>query len=297
MEVPSNQAGAKFPCPSCGQRLKVPLSINKTVYGKRLDAPAVQNPFTGPEPTPLPSSGPVPAPPSLPSPEEGGREEAVRQLIVLAGPDKGKVFSLPETGTVRIGRASTAEVRLVDIRVSRAHCELQVSADEVVLTAPEGQRSAYVNDVRVTADHLLQPGDVLRVGESELRFDVPDVSALKTVYGDVNEALRQIAGEGKISVTCACGQELVARGKYAGTRVRCPACEEFVALPGKAPRSQQAEPSPTQTLDGNGEETGPAANASPPAPSSNRVVVAVLALSVLALLGVLGTLYWVKSAP
>jgi pSer/pThr/pTyr-binding forkhead associated (FHA) protein len=275
------------------------LSIDKTVYGKRLDAPSVPRPLTGPEPAPLPMavspllSTPAPAPPT----EEGGRKEGVRQLVVLGGPDEGKVFPLPQTGTVRIGRAATAEVRLVDIRVSRAHCELQVAEDQVVLSAPEGQRSAYVNDARVTADRLLQPGDILRVGESQLRFDVPDVSALKTVYGDVHEALREIAGEGKVSVTCVCGQELVARAKYAGTRVRCPACEEFVTLPGKVPRWQHVEPESTRTLEGNGEETAPGVNGLPPAPRANRVVVAVLAVSVIVLLAALGVLFWAKSAP
>jgi DNA-directed RNA polymerase subunit RPC12/RpoP len=293
LEVPSDQAGVKLPCPSCGQRLKAPLPIDKTVYGKRLDTPALQRPLSGLEPALLPASSPTPS--SMASPKEEGTEEAVRQLVVLVGPDKGKVFSLPETGTVRIGRAATAEVRLVDIRVSRGHCELHVSVDQVVLAAPESQRAVFVNDVRITTDRLLQPGDVLRVGESELRFDVPDVSALKTVYGDVHEVLRQIAGEGKLAVTCACGQELVARAKYAGTRVRCPACEEFVTLPGKGPRGPHGEL--TQTLPSNGAETTLGANAIPPAPRSNRLVVAALALCLIALLAALGTLYWAKSFP
>jgi pSer/pThr/pTyr-binding forkhead associated (FHA) protein len=231
---------------------------------------------------------------SRPSPKDEGREETIRQLLVLAGPDKGKVFPLPETGTVRIGRAATAEIRLLDVRVSRAHCELQVTADQVILTAPEGQRSAYVNEVRVTADKLLSPGDILRVGETELRFDVPDVAGLKTIYGDVHEALREIAGEGKISVMCTCGQELVARARYAGTRVRCPACEEFVTLPGRAARTPHAEDSSVLTVEGKEEEMSLETNALPVTGRTNPVIIVALAAAGLLLLAALGVLYWIK---
>lgn len=286
MEVPSDQAGAKFPCPSCGQRVQVPLPINKTVFGKRLDFPLIPRPASGLEPLPPPAPPPAPPPPPV----------QTRQLFALAGPDRGKVFPLPEEGSVQIGRASAAQVRLTDIRVSRDHCRLEVSADEVVLTPSGGQQAAYVNGERVSAERPLLPGDVLRIGESELRYDTPDVSDMKTVYGDLKEAMRELASVGKISVTCTCGQELVARSKYAGTRVRCPACEEFITLPGKAPRGQRPEPPPVPMQDP-GE--GPANVSAPPMPPvrSNRAVVAAIALFVLAVLAALGTFFWTKGLP
>jgi serine/threonine protein kinase len=43
------------------------------------------------------------------------------------------------------------------------------------------------------------------------------------------------AADGRILVTCSCGQTLQARQKYSGTRVRCPACGDLLLLPGKAP--------------------------------------------------------------
>jgi predicted RNA-binding Zn-ribbon protein involved in translation (DUF1610 family) len=292
LEVPSDQAGSKFPCPSCRQRLQVPPSpLDQTVLGKNLHPSQLSRPPTGLEPEPLKSPGPPP--------DSDEDEPQPRQLIVLAGPDKGKVFPLPQEGTVRIGRAANAEVRLVDIRVSRAHCQLQVSADQVMLAAPEGQRSAQVNDERITAERLLRPGDVLRIGESELRFDVPDVAELKTVYGDVKEALRRLAGAGKITVTCSCGQKLVAREKYAGTRLRCPCCEEFITLPGKSARGPRLETPSTQDLEDLGESTAAEAESAPQPRRPQRTLFAVIILSVLALLGLvaLGTLYWNKGSP
>jgi hypothetical protein len=41
-------------------------------------------------------------------------------------------------------------------------------------------------------------------------------------------------GEGKLQVTCRCGQQLQARKQFAGTRVRCPCCSSFILLPGKS---------------------------------------------------------------
>lgn len=285
MEVPSGQAGAKFACPSCGQRVQVPLPIHKTVFGKRLDFPLMPRPASGLETVPPPAPAPESPPPAVPT----------RQLVVLAGPDRGKVFPLPESGTVQVGRASAAQVRLTDIRVSRDHCRLQVSADGVMLTPPGGQQVAHVNGERISAERSLLPGDVLRIGESELRFDTPDVCDMKTVFGDVKEVMRELAGVGKITVTCACGQELVARGKYAGTRVRCPACEEFITLPGKAPRGQRAEPPPPPE-----DPSAGAANlAAPPLPPARLSggVVAAIALFVLAVLAALGTFFWTKGLP
>ncbi len=282
MEVPSEQAGTKFPCPSCGQRLQVPIPVDRTIIGKRLTGPLMPKPPSGLELVPLPAPVPTPFHP----PDEG------RQLIVIAGPDKGKVFSLPEEGTVRLGRASPAEVRLSDIRVSRTHCQLQVSKDRVLLIPPEGQQVVFVNDERVTAERELQPREVLRVGESELQFDVPDMSFLKTVYGDPKEMLRQLVGAEKISVTCSCGQKLVARGKYAGTRVRCPACEEFVTLPGKATRGKRLEPSPPDGLKELGERTDNETEFAPPPPRKHRMLFVVASLVVIALIVVLVVFLW-----
>jgi tRNA A-37 threonylcarbamoyl transferase component Bud32/DNA-directed RNA polymerase subunit RPC12/RpoP len=48
--------------------------------------------------------------------------------------------------------------------------------------------------------------------------------------------------DGKIRVSCECGQQLQAREKYAGTQVRCPACGALLLLPGKPSLGQTPEP-------------------------------------------------------
>src|SRR5262249_53449215 len=46
--------------------------------------------------------------------------------------------------------------------------------------------------------------------------------------------------------SCKCGERLQAREKYAGIRVRCPACESFVRLPGATSVEHEVAPGPAQ---------------------------------------------------
>jgi hypothetical protein len=292
MEVPADQAGTKLRCPSCRQRVQVPLAVDKTILGRRIT-------FDN-EPGPENGSARLDTPPELAPPPPGADG---RRLVVLAGPDKDKTFPLPESGEVKVGRASGSDVRLLDVRVSRAHCRLEVSEDRVVLHAPEGPQTTYVNDQRVAGERVLAPGDEIRVGETRMRLEMPDVSGMKTVYGDAEEVRRLIAEAGKITVRCACGQELVARAKYAGTRVRCPACEDFVTLPGKLPRGQAAEPPPEPTPDSEPDsDAGPAPEGSADwrgasagsAAAPGRLRSSLIALLVLAVLAALASFFLLK---
>jgi predicted component of type VI protein secretion system len=48
----------------------------------------------------------------------------------------------------------------------------------------------------------------------------------------------QQPAEPTVEVLCSCGQQLVAREKYAGTRVRCPNCRNILSLPGRPALAQ-----------------------------------------------------------
>lgn len=96
----------------------------------------------------------------------------VKQLHVIEGADKGKTFLLPEAGTITIGKSKrNAEIILHDLFVSRAHCELEIDEDSVVVTHLSGDNGTLVNGQRIT-HHVMQVGDVLRVGNEHLRLEV-----------------------------------------------------------------------------------------------------------------------------
>ncbi len=94
------------------------------------------------------------------------------QFLVVDGADKDHVFLLPERGVVVIGSSSRhADICLHDLFVQRTHCEAEVAPDGTVqvrnLRPIEG---ILVNKVRAEQQQL-NPGDVLRIGNSHLRLE------------------------------------------------------------------------------------------------------------------------------
>ena len=95
-----------------------------------------------------------------------------RRLVVIDGADLGRAFPLPETGQILIGNSNKhADIVLHDLYVSRVHCELEVEDDRVLVTHKEGRSATRINDKEIAAQEL-QLGDVLRVGNSHLRFEI-----------------------------------------------------------------------------------------------------------------------------
>ncbi len=92
-----------------------------------------------------------------------------RQLLVIAGPDKGHSFDLKAGEALLVGRSQGTQTRLTDPRVSRVHCEVQVEADRVLVHDSNSAAGTFVNGKRV-AQHVLHSGDVIQVGETQLRY-------------------------------------------------------------------------------------------------------------------------------
>lgn len=100
-----------------------------------------------------------------------------RHLLIVTGPDQGRVISLPESDTLLIGRSRATEARLVDPHVSRVHCRVRVQGDEVLVTDAESAGGTFINGSRLPAPRVLLPGDVLRIGHTELRYGTGEVLA------------------------------------------------------------------------------------------------------------------------
>ncbi|MFE9660047.1 FHA domain-containing protein [Streptomyces sp. NPDC005955] len=109
--------------------------------------------------------------PTDPGPDPTG---AVTQLQVVGGPDAGGVHLL-HGGPVRIGRSADAEVPLDDPDVSRLHCAVTLTEDGRVTVADLGS----TNGTRLYGAAIgkrpvpLEPGALLRLGESTLRLADP----------------------------------------------------------------------------------------------------------------------------
>jgi serine/threonine protein kinase len=97
-------------------------------------------------------------------------------LVVIGGPDRGRTFPLVAGQTLQIGRSQATATRLTDPTVSRVHCEVEWDGHQaVVVNISTG--GTLVNG-KTVAQHDLKPGDVIRVGSSDLRFQLgPDAEA------------------------------------------------------------------------------------------------------------------------
>ena len=91
------------------------------------------------------------------------------QLVVISGPDQGRTFSLEEGQTLVIGRGETASARLNDPFASRSHCRVEVDGGKFRL-ADAGSRSGTLVGGQPTTKCDLKPGDLIRIGNTELRF-------------------------------------------------------------------------------------------------------------------------------
>src|SRR5690348_15824817 len=97
------------------------------------------------------------------------------QLYVIAGPDANRSFILHEGDSLMLGRAQQAYYRLNDPRVSRNHCQIVRQGDRVTVIDNGGSGGVLVNGKPVTKQDL-ELGDVLQVGDSQLRLQVGDYS-------------------------------------------------------------------------------------------------------------------------
>ncbi len=103
-----------------------------------------------------------------------------KQLLVVAGPDKGRTFPLLPGDSLLIGRSQATQTRLTDAHVSRVHCEVQVEGERVLLLDSNSTAGTFVNAKRVTQQQL-RHGDVIQVGETQIRFQDDDATEDTTV--------------------------------------------------------------------------------------------------------------------
>ena len=95
-------------------------------------------------------------------------------LIVLSSPaiDPGTERELDST-PVTVGRAAENDLVLEDDEfASVKHARIEPRRDGVWLQDLESTNGTFVNGAKVTRPRKLSPGDVIRVGETDLRYEL-----------------------------------------------------------------------------------------------------------------------------
>jgi pSer/pThr/pTyr-binding forkhead associated (FHA) protein len=94
----------------------------------------------------------------------GGKMAAQFQLVMHSGPTPGKTFPL-EGDVLTIGREAGNQIVINDAEVSRKHSQLVFQGGKYVLTDLGSTNGTFVNGQRLTGQHVLQPGEVISLGE------------------------------------------------------------------------------------------------------------------------------------
>jgi pSer/pThr/pTyr-binding forkhead associated (FHA) protein len=103
-----------------------------------------------------------------PSARETGR------LIVLVSPalGEGDVFTL-DSHAFTVGRGASNDVPLPEDEYSSTrHARLEPRRDGVWIEDIGSTNGTFVNGIRLTRERRLVPGDVVRIGETDLRFEL-----------------------------------------------------------------------------------------------------------------------------
>jgi serine/threonine protein kinase len=132
------------------------------------------------------------------------------ELVVIAGPDKGQSFTLNLGRDLMLGRSAQAHYQLTDPRVSRNHCQVLLEGDQVSVVCNGGSGGTLVNGQKVQRQ-VLKPGDVVQVGDTQLRLgvgDMPLAVALAQSAGTKVTAAKPGPGEKVGSLESLVGQKL-----------------------------------------------------------------------------------------
>src|SRR5262249_41170068 len=120
----------------------------------------------------------------------------VKQFMVIAGPDEGRYFPLPESGSCTIGSNRLhSEIYLHHRDAARAHCELFVDGDQVEVTDLDSPAGTFVNGERIK-QHELHLGDVVRIGTTEMRLEEEEeAGGFEVVEDDSAERFAELSGQ------------------------------------------------------------------------------------------------------
>ena len=102
-------------------------------------------------------------------------------LLALFGPKRG--VRVDVTGPVTVGRSSTAEIQLIDEKVSREHCRFTPDGAKVTVEDLGSHNGTYVNGEKISGPRTLAAGDEVAVGDSLFAFD-GEVDVANARFGD-----------------------------------------------------------------------------------------------------------------
>src|SRR6185436_9410154 len=107
-------------------------------------------------------------------------------LVIREGSKWTDVFRLVDGESITVGRAPTNAIVVKDERCSRNHAEVFQSQGQWMLRDLDSRNGTLVDGQRIQHDYHLQPGEIIRIGNSHLAF----VHDLSQAFPVLNSVLR-----------------------------------------------------------------------------------------------------------
>ncbi|MET0344057.1 MAG: GGDEF domain-containing protein [Polyangiales bacterium] len=118
-------------------------------------------------------------------PEVRPRQTALT-LHIVKGPRTGAVLTIDGPSVV-LGRGDDADLRIPDPSLSRMHARFERSGDDTVVTDLDSLNGTLVEGTRLSGPLTLQSGQLLTLGNVQVRFAVQDAAEVQ-VSRDLYEA-------------------------------------------------------------------------------------------------------------
>src|SRR5579859_5246865 len=102
------------------------------------------------------------------------------KLVVLSEGMTGRSYELKVDKTT-IGRVEDNAFQIAEPSVSSHHCEILLRGNDVIVKDLNSTNGTFVNGEKVSDESPLKPGQILRLGQIEMRLetDAPAVAAPK----------------------------------------------------------------------------------------------------------------------
>jgi Nif-specific regulatory protein len=112
-------------------------------------------------------------------------------LVIREGSKWSDVFRLIPGQSVLVGRAPTNQIVIKDERCSRTHVEVFMSAGQWTVRDLDSRNGTLIGTQTIQGDYVLKPGDVIRIGHTQLVF----VHKLSEAFSDGNSGVRRMTSE------------------------------------------------------------------------------------------------------
>jgi pSer/pThr/pTyr-binding forkhead associated (FHA) protein len=100
-------------------------------------------------------------------------------IILLIKTEEGQLTELPIFNKIIIGRSSSSDYKIADIKISGSHCSFEVNAKgQLVFTDLGSSNGSFLNNSQIQQT-MVRVNDVIRVGNTIIKIEEKKLSAIE----------------------------------------------------------------------------------------------------------------------